>query len=133
MPSYARSDRPPPSSAAVSGRMSRQAIRDTRPEMALRKELHGRGLRFRVVQRPVSTLRSTADIVFRRAKVAVYVDGCFWHSCPQHATRPASNRAWWEQKLARNRERDEAIDAALFDADWVVVRVWEHERSVEAR
>jgi DNA mismatch endonuclease (patch repair protein) len=112
--------------------MSRQANRDTLPELALRRELHRRGLRFRVSRRPLAGLRSTADIVFGPARVAVYVDGCFWHSCPQHATRPASNAAWWEEKLARNRVRDRATDAALTAADWVVVRVWEHEDIVDA-
>lgn len=121
-----------PSSVAVSERMSRQAIRDTLPEMALRKELHRRGLRFRVGRKPLSTLRSTADIVFGPAKVAVYVDGCFWHSCPQHATRPATNGAWWDAKLMRNQVRDRAIDRALQDADWVVIRVWEHEDPIKA-
>ena len=68
----------------------------------------------------------------RPARVAVYVDGCFWHSCPQHATQPASNRDWWEEKLARNRERDRAADATLAAAGWAVVRVWEHESPDEA-
>jgi DNA mismatch endonuclease (patch repair protein) len=112
--------------------MARQATRDTAPEISLRRELHRRGLRFRVGRRPIPKLRSTPDIVFGPARVAVYVDGCFWHSCPQHATQPASNRDWWEQKLARNRERDRTADATLAAAGWAVVRVWEHESPDEA-
>jgi DNA mismatch endonuclease, patch repair protein len=112
--------------------MSRQATRDTAPEVALRRELHRRGLRFRLGRRPVATLRSTPDITFGPSRVAVYVDGCFWHSCPLHATRPASNEEWWDQKLARNRERDRATDAILTEAGWLVVRVWEHEAAGEA-
>jgi DNA mismatch endonuclease (patch repair protein) len=107
--------------------MSRQATRDTRPEVDLRRVLHRRGLRFRVSRRPLPELRSTADIVFGPAKVAVYVDGCFWHSCPDHGTRPASNETWWAEKLRRNRERDATIDRALAEAGWRAVRVWEHE------
>lgn len=112
--------------------MARQATRDTAPEVALRRELHRRGLRFRVSLRPLPGLRSTADVVFSRAKVAVYVDGCFWHSCPEHATLPSANRDWWRGKLLRNIERDRATDAALGAAGWRVVRVWDHEAATEA-
>jgi DNA mismatch endonuclease (patch repair protein) len=124
-------DRPKASSPAVSARMSRQARTGTAPELQLRKELHRRGLRFRVATRALPQLRSLADIVFRPTKVAVYVDGCFWHSCPIHATSPASNAAWWREKLDRNVARDRATDAALTGAGWTVVRVWEHEDPVE--
>jgi DNA mismatch endonuclease, patch repair protein len=123
---------PTPSSEDVSRRMARQARRDTAPEVELRRELHSRGLRFRVSFRPLGDLRSTADIVFTRAKVAVYVDGCFWHSCPEHGTMPATNRAWWCAKLERNKARDRACDQALAAAGWRVVRVWEHESPPEA-
>jgi DNA mismatch endonuclease (patch repair protein) len=112
--------------------MARQARRDTGPEVQLRRELHRRGLRFRVERRPLPGLRSTADIVFTRARLAVYVDGCFWHSCPEHGTMPAANREWWAKKLARNRTRDLATDQALTDAGWRVVRVWEHEDARDA-
>lgn len=112
--------------------MARQARRDTAPEVALRRELHRRGLRFRVGLRPLAALRSTADVAFTRARVAVYVDGCFWHSCPQHGTTPATNREWWEQKLEKNRLRDAATDAALGEAGWIVIRVWEHEEPAAA-
>jgi DNA mismatch endonuclease (patch repair protein) len=84
-------------------------------------------MRFRVSRRPLKGLRSEADIVFGRARVAVYVDGCFWHSCPLHGTDPVANADWWRSKLERNRERDRSTDAALRDAGWLVVRVWEHE------
>jgi DNA mismatch endonuclease (patch repair protein) len=112
--------------------MSRQAIRDTEPEIALRRELHRRNLRFRVSRRPLAGLRTTADIVFGRARVAVYVDGCFWHSCPEHGTQPASNQAWWAAKLESNRARDLSTDESLTEAGWLPVRVWEHEPTDEA-
>jgi DNA mismatch endonuclease (patch repair protein) len=107
--------------------MSRQQTKDTRPEIEIRRELHRRGLRFRVGRQPVPGLRTKADIVFSTARVAIYVDGCFWHSCPEHATQPAANAAWWKEKLRRNRDRDIATNQALEDAGWTVVRVWEHE------
>src|SRR5215211_8860132 len=103
--SRARTD-PQPSSAAVSARMARQARADTVPEIALRRLLHAAGLRFRVGLKVPGMPRRTIDVAFPRAKVAVFVDGCFWHSCPQHATKPAANDAWWAQKLAGNVERD---------------------------
>lgn len=124
--------RPPAANESVAARMARQASKDTRPELALRRELHQRGLRFRLGQRPLPTLRSTPDIVFGPTKVAVYVDGCFWHSCPEHATRPGHNAGWWADKLARNRERDRKADAVLAAAGWAVVRVWEHESPSDA-
>jgi DNA mismatch endonuclease (patch repair protein) len=124
--------RPPSSSAAKSLEMSRLGRRDTRPELAIRSELHRRGLRFRVDRAPLAGLRSRADIVFGPARVAVYVDGCFWHSCPQHATRPKANAEWWDRKLARNRERDRETDQALAEQGWTVVRIWEHEDPVAA-
>ena len=102
------------------------------PEVALRRELHRRGMRFRVSRRPLKSIRSTADIVFGPARVAVYVDGCFWHSCPIHATTPAANREWWREKLERNAARDRATDAGLIRAGWLSVRVWEHEDVCEA-
>jgi DNA mismatch endonuclease (patch repair protein) len=107
--------------------MSRLGQRDTGPERALRSELHRRGLRFRVHRAPVKGIRSRADLVFGPAKTAIYVDGCFWHSCPMHGTVPKSNGAFWSQKLARNRERDREIDRALREQGWAVRRVWEHE------
>lgn len=100
--------------------------RDTRPELALRSALHVRGLRFRV-QHPVpGRPRRSIDIAFTRRRLAVMVDGCFWHGCPLHGSRPGSNRTYWESKIARNRARDLDTDAALIGAGWQVLRIWEH-------
>ncbi len=112
--------------------MSRLGRRDTAPELALRSELHRRGLRFRVDRAPVRGLRSRADIVLGPARVAVYVDGCFWHSCPEHGTKPVANAEFWERKLARNRERDAATNRVLDEHGWAVLRFWEHEDPVAA-
>ena len=112
--------------------MSRLGRRDTAPELALRSELHRRGLRFRVDRAPVRGLRSRADIVLGPARVAVYVDGCFWHSCPEHGTQPVANAEFWERKLARNRERDAATNRVLGEHGWAVLRFWEHEDPVAA-
>jgi DNA mismatch endonuclease (patch repair protein) len=125
-------DRRPSTDAATSARMSRQRSRDTAPELALRRELHRRGLRFFVDRAPLPGLRRRADLVFPRRRLAVYVDGCFWHRCPQHATDPRRNGAWWADKLAGNVARDRATDAALAEAGWRVVRIWEHESPREA-
>jgi DNA mismatch endonuclease (patch repair protein) len=107
--------------------MQLQRTRDTGPELALRRILHARGLRYRVDRAPIPESRRRADIVFTRLRVAVYVDGCFWHGCPQHGTRSKSNTAWWDEKLRRNRNKDAETDRALVDAGWLVVRIWEHE------
>jgi DNA mismatch endonuclease (patch repair protein) len=107
--------------------MSRQRRRDTQPELALRRHLHALGLRYRVEARPLPSVRITADIVFGPAKVAVFVDGCFWHVCPMHATFPRANRSWWNEKLERNIERDRRNDRTLINAGWLPVHVWEHE------
>lgn len=112
--------------------MSRLGQRDTGPELALRSELHRRGLRFRVDKAPMQGLRSRADVVFGPEKVAVYVDGCFWHSCPEHGSMPKANAAFWKRKLERNQQRDMETDAALHQSGWEVVRVWEHEEVAEA-
>ncbi|MBS4727795.1 very short patch repair endonuclease [Mycobacterium sp. SM1] len=101
--------------------------RDTKPELLLRSELHSRGLRYRVAARPLPTLRWTADVVFTRAKVAVFIDGCFWHRCPHHYRQPSSNVNYWIAKVNRNVERDQRVDSLLHDAGWTVVRVWEHD------
>ena len=107
--------------------MERQARRDTKPELAVRRAVWRRGLRYRVDISPLPTMRRRADLVFTRARVAVFVDGCFWHSCPDHATTPKANRAWWLEKLAANVSRDRDTDERLEAAGWAVVRVWEHE------
>ncbi len=105
--------------------------RDTSPELAVRRLLHARGLRFRVDYRVEKSLRARADIVFTRRRVAVFIDGCFWHGCPLHATQPKSNADYWGPKLARNILRDRETDVALRDAGWTVLRFWEHEDPVE--
>lgn len=107
--------------------MRRQARRDTQPELALRKELHRLGLRYRVDRAVIPGVRRRADVVFSRARVAVFVDGCFWHGCSIHGTRPKANAAWWSGKLAANRRRDDDTNARLLAAGWTPIRVWEHE------
>lgn len=107
--------------------MQAQRTRDTAPEMAVRRILHADGLRYRVDRAPLPDLRRRADLVFGPSRVAVYVDGCFWHGCPEHGTRPIANAAWWRDKIARNRARDADTDLRLEEAGWLVVRAWEHE------
>lgn len=121
-----------PSSPEVSERMSRVRNRDTSAEMALRRELHRRGLRYRVNMRIPDLGQTRPDITFTRRRVAVFVDGCFWHRCPIHATFPKTNEAWWAEKLEKNVRRDRAADQALRDTGWTVIRVWEHEDPAEA-
>ena len=101
--------------------------RDTSAEMAIRRLLHARGLRFRVDREVLPGTRRRADIVFVSARIVVFVDGCFWHSCPLHRTRPRANAAWWAAKLATNRRRDAETNRQLLEAGWLVQRVWEHE------
>lgn len=112
--------------------MARVARRDTRPELELRRELHTRGLRYRVDACPVAALRGRADILFPRVQVAVYVDGCFWHSCPTHGVLPKGNREWWRTKLEATVRRDRRTDLTLKELGWEVVRVWEHDDPVAA-
>lgn len=112
--------------------MQRQGRRDTAPELALRRELWRRGLRYRVDVAPLAGMRRRADIVFTRARVAVFVDGCYWHGCPLHASTPKANREWWVAKLAANVARDRDTEARLSALGWHVVRVWEHEVAADA-
>lgn len=123
---------PHPSSAGVSSKMRKQASRSTRPEVALRRELHRRGLRYRVQRRVLPDVRRTADIVFGPARVVVDVRGCYWHGCTTHGTRPQVNTGYWDAKLARNRARDADTEARLRAAGWHVVVVWEHEDTAAA-
>lgn len=106
--------------------------RDTQPELALRSALHRAGLRYRVDYR-VGEGRSAPrpDIAFPRLRIAVFVDGCFWHQCPEHGVMPKSNRAFWEPKLQANVERDARQTQHLEDAGWIVIRIWEHEPAEE--
>jgi len=116
------------STAAVRGRMQRQPTRDTEPELQLRRALHAAGLRYRVDAPPLQGLRRRADVVFRPSKVAVFVDGCFWHGCPEHGTRtPRANPDYWSEKVRRNRERDVDTDERLRAAGWLPLRLWEHQ------
>ncbi len=118
------------SSGTVRRRMSVQRREGTGPELVLRRALHALGLRYRLHQAPLPGLRRKADIVFRPARVAVFVDGCFWHGCPEHGRRTHNVNGWyWPDKIARNRRRDEETGQLLSSAGWLVVRVWEHEVS----
>lgn len=107
------------------GRANRS--RDTGPEIKLRSVLHRRGLRYRVNRRVGAVARTKVDIVFGPAKVAVFVDGCFWHRCLEHGTSPKANAAWWSEKLDANVARDRRDDANLGAHGWKVIRVWEHD------
>jgi DNA mismatch endonuclease (patch repair protein) len=117
-------DRPPASSLAVSRFMSTVGRKDTRPELALRRELHARGVRFRLHS---PGLPGRPDVVLVRVRMAVFVDGCFWHACPDHGVAPKANAEWWAAKLKANRERDLRNDERLAALGWTPVHVWEHE------
>ena len=106
--------------------------RDTRPEKALRSAVHALGLRYRVAVRPLPNLRRTADLVFSREHVAVFLDGCFWHGCPEHHSETDSNSEYWKRKIELNQLRDRDTDERLINAGWVVIRIWEHEKSENA-
>lgn len=122
----------PPKDESVHRRMQKQATQDTECERLLRSELHTSGLRFRLHRRPVPEIKRTADIVFGPAKVAVFVNGCFWHGCPEHATWPKTNEDFWRNKIQGNRRRDRETEDLLGEEGWVVVTVWEHEDPGEA-
>lgn len=109
--------------------MRRVRSRNTSCEVALRRELHRRGLRYSLKKR----LAGSPDIVFVQARVAVFVDGCFWHGCPEHCRRPSSNRAYWVKKIDRNMARDARVSTELAGDGWRVVRLWEHEVTASVR
>ena len=115
------------SSAANRKSMIGNRNRDTSPELAIRSLVHATGLRYRVAAKPLPNMRRTADLVFRPTKVAVFVDGCYWHGCPEHFVPPKTNVAYWRQKIGRNMERDRETDERLRDQGWLVLRFWEHE------
>ncbi len=125
---------PPPAAAGsrtptalndmVSRQMSAMPTRDTGTEVALRRELHRLGLRFRV---QVRALPGRPDIAFTRARIAIFVDGCFWHKCPTHGSAPKNNGPWWSAKLDGNVARDRRKDEQLRAMGWLPVHVWEHE------
>lgn len=112
--------------ATIIGKANRRA--ETKPEQRLRSELHRRGMRFRKdLLIRAGGIRTHADIAFTRRRLAVFVDGCFWHRCPEHGTSPKSNTDYWAPKLQANVDRDRRVDAALRTDGWAVLRIWEHE------
>ncbi|RQW84068.1 very short patch repair endonuclease [Micromonospora globispora] len=120
------------SSAGVRKSMQANTGRDTRPELALRRAVHALGLRYYVNRRPIKSVRRTADLLFPRLRLAVFLDGCFWHGCPDHHTVAKRNAAFWAEKVSTNRRRDAETNAVLATAGWIVVRIWEHEPAEEA-
>lgn len=117
------------SSAATRKSMQANKSRDTKPELALRHALHAMGLRYRVCTRPIPDIPRAVDIVFRPARVAVEVRGCFWHGCPEHYRQPKANESYWSAKVARNAARDAETERRLREAGWLLVVVWEHEHA----
>ena len=127
-----RSNNAPPASTQRTRRsMVSNRSRDTGPELRVRRALHRAGFRYRIHYQAVAGLRCAVDIAFTKQKIAVFIDGCFWHSCPDHVSRAprigTSHADWWIAKLYRNVERDHRVDEALSQAGWTVVRFWEHE------
>jgi DNA mismatch endonuclease (patch repair protein) len=118
-------------SAAVRASMRSNRSRDTGPEMAVRRAVHAQGLRYRVSARPLPNVRMTADLVFVGPRVAVFIDGCFWHGGPEHHRLPQGNRDYWAAKVARNQERDRRADDALAEHGWLALRFWEHQPAAE--
>lgn len=119
------------SSDAARRTMQGNRGRDTRAELAVRRLVHAAGLRYRVNARPEADLRRTADLLFTRARVAVFIDGCYWHGCPEHYRPAKVNRDFWSTKITRNRERDHDTTRVLESRGWMVLRYWEHEPSDE--
>jgi DNA mismatch endonuclease (patch repair protein) len=119
-------------SATVRRVMRGNRSRDTAPELAVRRLVHAAGLRYRVDARPEPLLRRRADLVFSRPRVAVFVDGCFWHGCPEHYVAPATNPGYWWAKVSANAARDADTTVALEDAGWRVLRFWTHVPAAEA-
>ena len=122
-------DGPSPRVRAV---MRGNRSRDTKPEWAVRRAVHARGLRYRVGTRPLRAVRRSADLVFPREQVAVFVDGCFWHGCELHYVPSKTRAQWWADKIQTNRDRDAQTDRLLSTAGWLAVRVWEHEPAQQA-
>ncbi|MBC9819730.1 very short patch repair endonuclease [Terrabacter sp. MAHUQ-38] len=120
------------SSPAARSTMQANRGRDTGPELALRRAVHGRGLRYFVNRRPLPRLRRTADLVFPTLKLAVFLDGCFWHGCPLHHNYSKANAGFWAKKVQQNRERDAETNALLIEQGWKVLRIWEHVPVTEA-
>ncbi|MGA4684081.1 very short patch repair endonuclease [Micromonospora sp. AB353] len=120
------------SSIGVRRSMQANTGRDTKPELALRRAVHALGLRYYVNRRPIKAVRRTADLLFPKLKLAVFLDGCFWHGCPEHHTVAKTNASFWAEKVAANRRRDADTNERLMAQGWKVVRVWEHEPVAEA-
>ncbi len=121
------------SSPAIRRTMLGNRRRDTTPELLIRRLLHAQGLRYRVDWPLPFDRRRRADIVFTRQKVAVFIDGCFWHGCPEHYIAPKENAEFWAKKVATNVARDRDTDSRLVTLGWTVLRIWEHEDPVEAQ
>ncbi len=118
---------PMPSSQAATAVMRGNRRSDTGPELRVRSELHRRGMRFRKqLLIAAGGIRVRADVAFPRPRLAIFLDGCFWHRCPEHGNLPRSNTAYWSAKLDRNVERDLRVLAALSSEGWRVLRIWEH-------
>lgn len=118
---------PGSTSTAASRRLSQLQRRDTAPELAVRRLLHAAGYRYRVAFPVPGQRRRTIDIAFPGERLAIFIDGCFWHGCPAHGTSPRSNGEWWQQKLSANRARDRSTEALLAAIGWSFLRFWEHE------
>lgn len=131
-PSGRRRATPPASSEAALHRMQATRQRNTRSERALQTALQALGLTFETNVRVIEGSTRRADIVFEAERVAVFVDGCFWHGCPIHGTWPKQNAAFWRSKIERNKARDADTNRRLAEAGWTVIRVWEHEDPSEA-
>lgn len=130
------SDWQPPDGSWASSAGNRRSMignrsRDTSPELAVRRLVHAAGLRYRVAVRPVADVRRTADLVFTRRRVAVFIDGCFWHGCPEHGTMPRTNASYWHDKLTGNIARDRDTDEQLRATGWQVLRFYEHTPTAE--
>lgn len=124
-------ERPAAASQLIRKRMQRQRRKDTALEMSVRRELHAAGVRYRVDVRPEPDLRTRGDIVWRGHRVVVFLDGCFWHRCPEHSTTPKNNSAWWADKIESNVKRDREADERLRERGWRVLRFWEHENAAD--
>jgi DNA mismatch endonuclease (patch repair protein) len=125
---------PHPSNPAVSAAMRGNPRANTKPELALRSALHAQGKRFRkdFLLRTTAGSKVKVDLVFTKDRIAVFVDGCFWHGCPDHGNTPKVNKGYWGPKLRRNEERDARINQELQAGGWTVIRIWEHEPVEEA-
>lgn len=119
------------SSPSVRAVMRGNRARDTVPELKVRRLLHAMGCRYLVDAAPIKGSRRRADLVFRGPRVAVFIDGCFWHSCPNHGMTPRTNTRFWSDKLRRNRERDAETNRLLAEAGWLPLRFWEHQDPAE--